>query len=368
MTVDTTPNIKTYTGNGVTAPYSTEFKFYDDTDIVVTVSGSTKTLNGAGTYDYTVSGGGGLVGTVTFNNAPLSSAPIILQRIVPIEQQTDFQNFDGNPADVTERQFDLGIMISQQLNEANARSILAPVGTTLTTNEISGTIDATSRILTITSSGPATATIASLSTTLDTSLTSLTTGDFLQYDGAEWVNIPDPTGIKVSSNDTASGDLEAKLLVGTGLALSTQNDGSNETRTISHSFASQAEVRAGTDNTKPITSLRAEEALYRPVNAIGSIGGGTQDIDLDDGRTVSATVDTSTTTFTFSNPKASGIADAFDLYLTNGGSQTVNWPASVVWAGGAAPSLTSSGIDHLTFSTINAGTTWYGSARILDAS
>lgn len=38
--------------------------------------------------------------------------------------------------------------------------------------------------------------------------------------------------IKISDNDTTAGDLEAKLLAGTGLVLSTQNDGGNETRTV----------------------------------------------------------------------------------------------------------------------------------------
>jgi hypothetical protein len=104
--------------------------------------------------------------------------------------------------------------------------------------------------------------------------------------------------------------------------------------------------------------------LDRTVNAIGSIGGGTQDIDLDSGRTVTGTVDTSTTTFTFSNPLSG--SDAFDLYLTNGGSQTVNWPASVDWAGGTAPTLTSSGLDHLVFTTPDGGTTWYGYVAGLD--
>lgn len=104
------------------------------------------------------------------------------------------------------------------------------------------------------------------------------------------------------------------------------------------------------------------------VNAIGSIGGGTQDIDLDDGRTITATVDTSTTTFTFSNPLATGNADAFDIYLTNGGSQTINWPASVDWVGGNAPTLTASGLDHLVFTTVDGGTTWYGYVVGLDVS
>lgn len=104
------------------------------------------------------------------------------------------------------------------------------------------------------------------------------------------------------------------------------------------------------------------------VNAIGSIGGGTQDIDLTLGNVVTATVDTSTTTFTFSNPTASGDACSFTLILTNGGSQTTNWPASVDWAGATAPTLTASGVDVLTFVTTDGGTTWLGFAAGLDMS
>ena len=98
------------------------------------------------------------------------------------------------------------------------------------------------------------------------------------------------------------------------------------------------------------------------VNAIGSAGGGTQDIDLELGNVVSMTIDTSETTLTFSNAAASGTASSFTLILTNGGSQTVNWPASVDWAGGTAPTLTTSGVDVLTFTTVDAGTIWYGFA------
>lgn len=104
------------------------------------------------------------------------------------------------------------------------------------------------------------------------------------------------------------------------------------------------------------------------VNAIGSIGGGTQDIDLTLGNVVTGTVDTSTTTFTFSNPTAAGDACSFTLILTNGGSQTVNWPASVDWAGATAPTLTAAGVDVLTFTTLDGGTTWLGFAAGLDMS
>ena len=103
-------------------------------------------------------------------------------------------------------------------------------------------------------------------------------------------------------------------------------------------------------------------------NAIGATGGGTQDIDLTLGNSVSATVDTSTNTFTFSNPTASDEMCGFTLVLTNGGSQTVNWPGTVDWAGASAPSLTSSGVDILVFFTIDGGTIWHGMSASLDSS
>lgn len=122
-----------------------------------------------------------------------------------------------------------------------------------------------------------------------------------------------------------------------------------------------AETRSATINMADYEFIRAKLKDYgETVNIIGSIGGGTQDIDLTLGNVVTGTVDTSTTTFTFSNPSASGSCCSFTLVLVNGGSQTVNWPASVDWPDGSAPALTSSGVDILTFFTVNGGTTWYG--------
>ena len=120
----------------------------------------------------------------------------------------------------------------------------------------------------------------------------------------------------------------------------------------------------------------ADNVILRPeikdyaesVNAIGATGGGTQDIDLTAGNVVSATVDTSTNTFTFSNPSATGKSCSFTLVLTNGGSQTVNWPGTVDWAAATAPTLTASGVDVLTFTTVDAGTIWYGFAAGLTMS
>jgi hypothetical protein len=95
-------------------------------------------------------------------------------------------------------------------------------------------------------------------------------------------------------------------------------------------------------------------------NAIGATGGGTQAIDLTLGNSVTATVDTSANTFTFTNPTASDELCGFTLGLTNGGSQTVNWPSSVDWTGATAPTLTASGVDWLVFWTVDGGTIWNG--------
>ena len=55
---------------------------------------------------------------------------------------------------------------------------------------------------------------------------------------------------------------------------------------------------------------------------------------------------------------------SFVLQLANGGNYTVTWPASVKWPANTAPTLSTSGVDLLIFSTANTGTTWRGSSLI----
>ena len=62
-----------------------------------------------------------------------------------------------------------------------------------------------------------------------------------------------------------------------------------------------------------------------------------------------------------------GKSTMFNLVLTNGGSKTITWPASVKWSAGAPPALTESGVDVLTFLTADGGTTWYGTLAVKGA-
>ena len=67
--------------------------------------------------------------------------------------------------------------------------------------------------------------------------------------------------VVVSGNDTTPADLETKILVAGPLSLSTQNDGANETRTITADVASQGEAETGTASDVLMTPQRTAQAI-----------------------------------------------------------------------------------------------------------
>lgn len=107
----------------------------------------------------------------------------------------------------------------------------------------------------------------------------------------------------------------------------------------------------GTNATATTPTLTAVKETQAAISASA--------IDLTLGNYFTKTI-SGTTTFTVSNVASSGTANCFILDLTNGGSATVNWWSGVKWAGGTAPTLTSSGRDTLGFFTYDGGTTWNG--------
>ena len=100
------------------------------------------------------------------------------------------------------------------------------------------------------------------------------------------------------------------------------------------------------------------------VNAVGTVSSSTA-INFALGNVVTAVL-ASGGAFTISNAPTSGIYGKFKLILTNGGTVTDPWHASVKFAGGTTPTLTTSGIDILTFETIDGGTNWYAVVEGLD--
>ena len=71
------------------------------------------------------------------------------------------------------------------------------------------------------------------------------------------------------------------------------------------------------------------------------------------------------TTFTFTNPPASGTAYSFSVEIiqdSGASGHTVTWPTSVDWPAATAPTLTAtaSAKDIFVFTTRDGGTNWYG--------
>lgn len=97
------------------------------------------------------------------------------------------------------------------------------------------------------------------------------------------------------------------------------------------------------------------------MGGVTALSGTTPTIDLDTDVTTYTLTTTGNTTFTFSNPNASGGASYFSLILTSGGAHTITWPAAVAWPGGTTPPAPASGnTDVYSFVTTDGGTTYYG--------
>ena len=100
------------------------------------------------------------------------------------------------------------------------------------------------------------------------------------------------------------------------------------------------------------------------VNAVGTVSGATA-INFALGNVATAVL-ASGGSFTISNAPTSGIYGKFKLILTNGGTVADPWHSSVKFAGGTTPTLTTSGVDVLTFETIDNGATWFAVVEGLD--
>lgn len=157
----------------------------------------------------------------------------------------------------------------------------------------------------------------------------------------------------------SAGDTTGELVFKTNGSTTAVTIGTDQSVTLAGAMTANAISMADNLLTRPILKDYALEGV-----AIGNTGA-TRTIDLESGNFFSATLDQACT-FTFSNAPASGDFGGFILQLTNGGAYVITWPASVDWPGGTAPTLTSSGVDQLVFTTADNGTTWFGFTAGLD--
>ncbi len=97
--------------------------------------------------------------------------------------------------------------------------------------------------------------------------------------------------------------------------------------------------------------------------AVTSSGAATT-VNCEQGNTFSHTL-TENTTFTFSNPPATGTSYSMSVEIiqdAGASGYTVTWPTSVDFPAATAPTLTAtaSAVDVFVFTTRDGGTTWYG--------
>jgi hypothetical protein len=129
MTVSSEQSSVSYVGNGATTTFAIPYYFLDKTHIVVSLTSSNgvaipKVLD----VDYTVTGAGNQAGgSLTFNVAPPNLSSLVILRVVPVTQLTDYQPNDDFPAESHERALDKLTMITQQLSEEESRALRHPV-------------------------------------------------------------------------------------------------------------------------------------------------------------------------------------------------------------------------------------------------
>jgi len=119
----------------------------------------------------------------------------------------------------------------------------------------------------------------------------------------------------------------------------------------------------GSQNLQDNELIRAKIRDYSETVSSPTISAGTLTLNLETSNIFTVSLNAAITTLTISNPPASGSGGSFTLIFTaDGTARSVTWPASIKWAGGTAPTLTSTSgkVDSFAFFTSDGGTTWQG--------
>lgn len=126
MTISTTTNRVSYTGNGTTTVFSFPYKFLAAADLVVVkrlTSTGVETVQ-ALTSDYTVSGTGlDAGGSVTMISAPASTYKLIIYRDATLTQDLDLVENDPLPAEELEKRLDKLTIFCQRLKDRVDRAV-----------------------------------------------------------------------------------------------------------------------------------------------------------------------------------------------------------------------------------------------------
>jgi len=137
MTVSSTTNRVSYTGNGVTTAFAFSYPFQSTSDLKVlkvTISTGAESLQVLNT-DYTISGttSNGVYpsgGTVNMTSAPSALYKLVIYRDPALTQTIDLVENDALPAETLEQGLDKSTLINQRTRELVDRAVTLPDGFT----------------------------------------------------------------------------------------------------------------------------------------------------------------------------------------------------------------------------------------------
>jgi len=192
----------------------------------------------------------------------------------------------------------------------------------------------------------------------DIAALSVTDGNFIVGDGANWV---------AESGDTAIASLG---VTATGAELNTLDGYTGDTADLNRldvttEGTSEASKVVTADSNGDVNfSEEVKAKSYTETYSAVSSSSNTTTFDLETANVFSTTL-SEATTFAFTNPPASGTAVSFIVKIiqdSGGNAYSVTFPTSIDWPLGSDPALTTdaSAVDVLVFLTHDGGTTYYG--------
>ena len=156
MTVSSSTNRVSYSGNGTLTAFAYTFKIFDEDDLTVILRASdgAETVQTITTH-YTVSGVGDAGGgNVTFVTAPASGVTVVILREQPLTQGLDLVPNDPFPAASLEEALDKLVFMTQKHEEELGRAIKASRTNTLTGSEFTiSAADRANKVFSFDSSG-----------------------------------------------------------------------------------------------------------------------------------------------------------------------------------------------------------------------